>query len=242
VSTATEISTTGSDNEVRVTAGDRPLRELNREIREHVQAGRTVHVDETLSRHNLGVALTGPGTAIFEGSVGYYCAGLLAGANVVIRRNTGWSVAESMSSGRVTIEGNAGMSVGASIRGGLLHVKGNTGPRTGIAMKGGDIVVEGNVGYSCAFMAHVGRLIVLGDTAAAAGDSLWQGEVWVAGTIGGLGMDTKVVAPNAEEVALVEQLLATLGLDDRQRDWKKIISGQELWHFKARDAKSWLMI
>ena len=230
-------------NEVlRVTAGTRPLRELNAEIRAHVHAGGTVHVDETLSRHNLGVGLTGSGTAIFEGSVGYYCAGLLSGANVVIRRNTGWSVAESMSAGTCVVEGDAGNAVGASIRGGLIHVKGNCGPRAGIAMKGGDIIVEGNVGYQCAFMAHVGRLIVLGNTGASTGDSLWNGEVWVGGEIGALGVDTKVVTPSAEEVASVEALLATRGLEDRQRDWKKVVSGQELWHFKARDAKSWLMI
>ena len=233
---------TSTDHVLRVAAGNRPLRELNREIRDHVHAGGTVHVDETLSRHNLGVALTGTGTAIFEGSVGYYCAGLLSGANVVIRRNTGWSVAESMSSGTCTVEGNAGNAVGASIRGGLIHVKGHAGPRAGIAMKGGNIVVEGNVGYQCAFMAHVGRLIVLGNTGASTGDSLWNGEVWVGGEIGALGVDTKVVTPEASEVAEVEMLLGSLGLSDHQRDWKKVISGQELWHFKARDAKSWLMI
>lgn len=91
-------------------------------------------------------------------------------------------------------------------------------------------------------MAHVGRLIVLGNTGASTGDSLWNGEVWVGGEIGGLGVDTKVVSPSADEVASVEALLETRGLQDRQRDWKKVISGQELWHFKARDAKSWLMI
>jgi methylamine---glutamate N-methyltransferase subunit B len=228
--------------EIRIHAGDRVLRELNHEIREHVAAGHTVHVDETLSRHNLGVGLTGTGTVIFEGSVGYYCGGLLSGANVVIKRNTGWSVAESMSEGTCTVEGNAGMSVGASIRGGLLHVKGNTGPRTGIAMKGGNIVVEGNVGYQCAFMAHVGKLIVLGNAGASAGDSLWQGEVWVAGEIEGLGVDTKVLEPTPEQVEHTDSILHPLGLVDGQRNWKKIVSGQELWHFKARDAKSWLMI
>jgi methylamine---glutamate N-methyltransferase subunit B len=227
---------------LRVTAGDRPLREVNREIRHAVAEGRTVHVDETMSRHNLGVGLTGAGTVVFDGSVGYYCGGLLAGAHVVIGRNTGWSVAESMSAGSTTVHGNAGMSAGASIRGGLLHIKGNAGPRTGVAMKGGDIVVEGNVGYACAFMAHAGRLIVLGDTATSTGDSLWQGCVWVAGSIGALGIDTKVVEPPADEVASVEALLASIGAADTRRDWKKVVSAEQLWHFKSRDAKSWLMI
>ncbi len=115
--------------EIRVVSADRPLRDVNRAIREAVAAGHTVHVDQTLSRHNLAVALKGSGTAILEGSAGYYCAGLLDGATVVIRRNTGWGVAEAMAAGKVTVEGNAGMSAGASIRGGLLHIRGNAGPR-----------------------------------------------------------------------------------------------------------------
>jgi glutamate synthase domain-containing protein 3 len=228
--------------EVRVVSGSRPLREVNREIRAAVAAGHTVHVDETLSRHNLAVALQGTGTAILEGSAGYYCAGLLDGPNVIVRRNTGWGTAEAMAKGSVTVEGNAGMSAGASIRGGLLHIKGNAGPRAGIAQKGGDIVIEGNAGYSCAFMGHHGRLIVLGDTADAAGDSLWGGSVWVAGKIGGLGVDTKVVEPEAAELAEVEALLGGLDLAAAGRDWKKIVSGQQLWHFQSRSAKAWLMI
>ncbi len=223
-------------------AGDRPLREVNSEIREAVAAGRSVRVTEPLSRHNLGVALPAGGAVMFEGSVGYYCGGLNNGARITITRNAGWGLGEAMASGHITVNGDAAMSVGASIRGGTIHVRGNAGPRCGVAMKGGVIVVEGTVGYSCGFMAHGGKVICLGDAADAAGDSLWQGEIWVAGTIRGLGVDARVEEPPAADVAEVQQLLAGVGLRDPEATWKRIVSAQALWHFESRDAKQWLMI
>ena len=225
-----------------IRAGDRPLRELNDEIRAAVAAGQHVHVTEPLSRHNLGVALPPGGEVTFEGSVGYYCGGLNNGASITITRNAGWGLGEAMASGHITVEGNAAMSVGASIRGGTIHVRGNAGPRCGVAMKDGVIVVEGSVGHACGFMAHGGRVICLGDTADAAGDSLWAGEIWVAGTIRGLGVDARVEEPPAEDVAQVLELLAGVGLEDQGRTWKRIVSAQALWHFESRNAQQWLMI
>jgi methylamine---glutamate N-methyltransferase subunit B len=225
-----------------IRAGDRPLREVNEEIRAAIAAGEHVRVTEPLSRHNLGVALPPGGEVTFEGSVGYYCGGLNNGAGIRITRNAGWGVGEAMASGHITVEGNAAMSVGASIRGGTIHVRGNAGPRCGVAMKGGVIVVEGSLGHACGFMAHGGRVICLGDTADAAGDSLWEGEIWVAGRIGGLGVDARVEEPPAGEVAEVRALLAGLGVDDQGHTWQRIVSAQALWHFESRDAQQWLMI
>jgi formylmethanofuran dehydrogenase subunit C len=218
------------------------LREVNDKIRAAVAAGEHVQVTEPLSRHNLGVALPAGGTVTFEGSVGYYCGGLNNGAGITITRNAGWGLGEAMASGHITVEGNAAMSVGASIRGGTIHVRGNAGPRCGVAMKGGMIVVEGSVGHACGFMAHGGRVICLEDTADAAGDSLWAGEIWVAGTIGGLGVDARVEEPPGEDVAEVEEVLTGLGIGHAGQAWKRIVSAQALWHFQSREAQQWLMI
>jgi glutamate synthase domain-containing protein 3 len=228
--------------EVKVEAGDRPLREVNREIRSALEAGSDVTVTDPMSRHNLAVALTGTGRVRLRGSVGYYCGGLCAGPDIHVEGNAGWGVGEALASGLIQVDGNAGMSAGASMRGGTVHIRGNAGPRAGIAMKGGNLVVEGDVGYSSGFMAHAGRIIVCGDALASIGDSLWMGSVWVAGEIRSLGIDTKVVEPPADELREVDELLAELGVSATARDWKKIVSAEGLWYFEARDAKKWLMI
>jgi len=205
-----------------IDAGERHIRDINRDIQSAVAAGNAVTVVNTLSRHNLGVGLP-PGADIkFEGSVGYYCGGLNTGATIDIENNGGWAVGEGMSDGYITVGGYAGMSCGAAMMGGTIHVKGDAGPRCGVAMKGGNIAL-GGAGDSCA-------------------DALWEGEVWVAGDIASLGVDVKVVEPTAEEVAEINVILDPLGLVDSSRNWRKMISGQRLWFFESRDANAWLMI
>lgn len=227
---------------VEVLAGERPLREVNREIRAAVAEGRDVVVNEPLSRHNLAVALTGTGRVRLRGSAGYYCAGLCAGPEIHVEGNVGWGAGEALASGLLRVDGNAGMSAGASMRGGTVHIKGDAGPRTGIAMKGGNLVVEGDVGYSSGFMAHAGRLIVCGDALASIADSLWMGTVWVAGQIRSLGIDARVIEPHEDERREVDDLLLSLGVPRADRDWKQIVAAEGLWYFEARDAKKWLMI
>lgn len=227
---------------VEVLAGDRPLREVNREIRAALAAGHDVSVVEPLSRHNLAVALTGTGRVRVRGSAGYYCAGLCAGPDIHVEGNVGWGAAEALACGLLRVDGNAGMSTGASMRGGTVHIRGDAGPRTGIAMKGGNLVVEGDVGYSSGFMAHAGRLIVCGDALASIADSLWMGSVWVAGAIKSLGIDARIIEPREDERREVEELLASLGVPEADRDWKQIVAAEGLWYFEARDAQKWLMI
>ncbi|MEM9605019.1 MAG: glutamate synthase [Pseudomonadota bacterium] len=227
---------------VEIEVGDRTVREINEDIQARAKAGQAMRVSNPLSRHNLGVGLPTGADIVFEGSVGYYCGGLNNGATVDIRRNAGWGVGEAQASGDITVHGYAGMSVGAAMLGGLIHVKGDCGPRCGVAMKGGDIIVEGKIGYQSGFMSHAGRIIALGGAGESCADALWAGEVWVAGDIDSLGVDAKVVEPAPEEVEDVETLLASRGLADSARNWRKIVSGQRLWYFESRDAKAWLMI
>jgi len=227
---------------VSIEGGDGEIREINRAIRAAVGAGRHVEVTNPLSRHNLAVALTGEGRVTFRGSVGYYCGGLSSGGVIEVDGNSGWGTGEGLSAGHITVNGNAGMSVGAAMRGGTIHVRGNAGPRCGVAQKAGDIVVEGDIGYSTGFMSHGGRIVCLGNSRGSVGDSLWQGTVWVAGEIEQLGIDAVLVSPEADEVAEVDALLRSLGVDASGRDWKKVVAGQKLWYFEARDARQWLMI
>ena len=227
---------------ITIDVGQRPLKEVHAEMRTAYDTGEPIRVINTLSRHNLGVALP-PGVDItFEGSVGYYCGGLNTGANVTIERNAGWGLGEGMSSGHITCGGYAGMSVGAAMTGGTIHVKGDCGPRCGVGMKAGNIVVEGKIGYQSGFMAHSGKIIALGGAGDSCADALWAGELWVAGDVDSFGVDVKVIDPIAEEVAEVDAILDPLGLADSSRNWRKMVSGQRLWYFEARDANAWLMI
>ena len=229
-------------SEVFIDVGQRPVREVHQDILAAANAGKSIVVTNTLSRHNLGVGLP-PGCKVrFEGSVGYYCGGLNTGATIEIERNAGWGCGEAMSDGHITVGGYAGMSVGAAMLGGTIHVKGDSGPRAGVAMKGGNIIVEGKIGYQSGFMAHGGKIIALGGAGTSCADALWEGEVWVTGDVDDLGVDAIVTEPTAEQVAEVEAILDPLGLKDTSRDWRRIIAGQRLWYFESRDAKAWLMI
>ena len=228
--------------EIVIEAGQRHIREVNRDIQAACAAGKPVVVRNTLSRHNLGIGLPAGAHVRFEGSVGYYCGGLNSGATIEIERNAGWGTGEGMAKGDITVGGYAGMSVGAAMLGGIIHVKGDCGPRCGVAMKGGTIIIEGKLGYQSGFMAHSGKIIALGGAGPSCADALWQGQVWVAGPIESLGVDAKIVEPKPEEVAEVEAILAKRGLSDSRRDWKKLVAGQRLWYFQSRDANAWLMI
>ena len=232
----------GDATRIEIRVAGRPVREVNEAIRAALATGREIMVCDARSRHNLGVGLPAGACLRFEGSVGYYCGGLNDGARIEIERNAGWGVGEAMARGEIVVGGYAGMAAGASMRGGVLHIRGDAGPRCGVAMKGGNIIVEGRIGYLSGFMAHAGRLIALGGAGEACADSLWGGEVWLAGPAKSLGIDTRIEEPATEEVEAVEALLASRGLDDSGREWRKVVSAQRLWHFESRDAKAWLMI
>jgi len=234
-------------------------REINKEIRRLISEGfKEITILNPGSKHNLAVAIIDPAsswardhgfepaspekyglpagisvrdvTLIFEGSVGYYCAGLIDGPTVVIRGRAGWALAENMMGGTVICEKAAGSSLGSSLRAGTLVAKGNAGGRTGISQKGGTVVVGGNSGFNTGFMMQQGRMIICGNVGRGVGDSMYDGEIFVGGAIGSQGIDTKVVDPSAEDVREIEALLATHGLDGR-REWKKIVAGKMLYNY-----------
>lgn len=217
-------------------------RELNERLRRLMAAGEEVVVENPRSRHNLGVALPGPGHVTFRGSVGYYCGGLSNGGSAVIEGNAGWGIGESMADGFIRVRGSVGQSVGASLRGGAIVVEGDAGPRAGVAQKGGVIVVGGSIGFLSGFMAQRGKLIALGDAADGVGDSLYEGNIFVAGHIHGLGIDAVIVKPTPEEVDEIEAIIAEAGMKLETRDWKKVAAGRKLWYFDKREGQTWLKV
>lgn len=228
-------------------------REINAQIKNLIAGGETeVTVKNPGARHNLGVAILhskedGQSTPllIFDGSVGYYCAGMIDGPNIEIKGSAGWGLAESMMNGRVIVHGNAGNGAAASIRGGTVVINGDTAARTGVSMKGGLILVTGNCGYMAGFMAQKGTIIVCGDTGEAFADSMYEAVCFVGGQIGELGNDAVVEEPTGEDLAFLESTfsnyLATEIADLKPKipNFKKVVSGRRLWNFDKREWKTW---
>jgi len=214
-------------------------RQINGLLREAIATGhREIRVLEPDARHNLGVALLQPIHVVFEGSVGYYCAGMIDGAHIEVRGSAGWGTAESMLGGTVIIDENAGSGVAASIRGGTVVVRGDAAARAGVSMKGGTLLIGGNCGYMAGFMMQKGRIIICGDAGEALADSMYEGVVFVGGQIAEMGNDTVVQEPTAEERAALNDLLATYQMGTPAA-FRKVVSGRKLWNFDRKDLDVW---
>jgi glutamate synthase domain-containing protein 3 len=214
-------------------------REINRQLREAIAAGhQEVLVLEPDARHNLGVALLQPVRVVFEGSVGYYCAGMMDGARVEVRGSAGWGAGESMLGGTLAIEGNAGSGVAASIRGGTVVVRGDAAARAGVSMKGGTLLIGGRCGYMAGFMMQKGRIVVCGDAADALADSMYEGVVFVGGRIEALGNDAVIEEPSALDAAWLSELLAAYAVP-APAAFRKVVSGRKLWNFDRKELEVW---
>ena len=218
---------------------DKTTRDINRQIREAMAAGRhEIQVLEPDGRHNLGVALLEAVHVVFEGSVGYYCAGMSDGARVDIRGSAGWGTAESMLGGTVVIDGNAGSGVAASIRGGTVVVRGDAAARAGVSMKGGTLLIGGNCGYMAGFMMQKGLLVICGDAGNALADSMYEGIVFVGGDIESLGNDAVIEKPTAADRNALQKLLQTHSIPGPDA-FKKVVSGRKLWNFDRKELEVW---
>jgi glutamate synthase domain-containing protein 3 len=214
-------------------------REINREIRKAVAAGEyEIHVLHPEARHNLGVALLQPVHVIFEGSVGYYCAGMIDGAQVEIKGSAGWGTAESMLDGTVIVDGNAGSGAAASIRGGTVVVRGAAAARAGVSMKGGTLLIGGNCGYMTGFMMQKGTIVICGDAGDALADSMYEGVVFVGGKITSLGNDAVIEEPTPEDQSYLASLLRQFDVPGPAR-FKKVVSGKKLWNFDRKELEVW---
>jgi glutamate synthase domain-containing protein 3 len=228
----------GTERSAAIDAGERTIRDINREIRVALAEGRSVTVTRPGARHNLGVALLQPGTVTFEGSVGYYCGGMNDSATIEIRGSAGWGLAEGMLSGVVVVDGNAGSSAAASIRGGEVVVHGDCAARAGVSMKGGVLLIAGAAGYMTGFMAQKGTIVICGDAGEALADSMYEGVVFVAGEIASLGNDAVVEEPSHDDQVMLDELLGRHGVT-RPTAFRKIVAGRRLWNFEHAELETW---
>lgn len=217
----------------------RSTRDINSLLRQAISLGQQeIKIQEPDARHNLGVALLQPVRVVFDGSVGYYCGGMMDGARLEVQGSAGWGAGESMMGGTLVIDGNAGSGVAASIRGGTVVVRGNAAARAGVSMKGGTLLIGGNCGYMAGFMMQKGRIIICGNAGDALADSMYEGTVFVGGTIEALGNDAVVEEPSAEDLALLRELLSTYNVPG-PATFQKIVSGRRLWNFDRKDLAIW---
>jgi glutamate synthase domain-containing protein 3 len=211
-------------------------RDINQRLKAALASGEAdVRLLNPDARHNLAVALLKPGGVTIDGSVGYYCAGLMDGATVRVKGSAGWGAAESMMSGTVVIDGNAGSGVAASIRGGTVVVRGDAAARAGVSMKGGTLLVGGSCGYMAGFMMQKGRIIVCGDAADALADSMYEGIVYVGGKIEALGNDAVIEEPTAAEADELRALCERFEIKAPAL-FKKVVAGRKLWNFDRKES------
>ena len=156
--------------------------------------------------------------------------GLIDGPEIRITGRVGWSVCENMMSGVVRIEKNAGSLTGAALRGGDIVVKGSVGARTGIDQKGGTIIVGGDAGSMTAFMMQRGRQIILGDVGPGLGDSMYDGEIYVAGTVKSLGIDCVPGEWTDADTELIERKFRIYGLGSPP-EFQKFVCGKVLYNY-----------
>ena len=186
--------------------------------------------------HAIAVGLDAPINVTVQGSTGYYCAGMNQQATVRVTGNVGPGVAENMMSGSVVIDGDVSQYAGATGHGGLLVIKGNASSRCGISMKGIDIVVGGNVGHMSAFMAQAGHLVVCGDAGDALGDSIYEAQLFVRGSVKSLGADCIEKEMHPEHIAKLTELLGAAGIDADPSDFKRYGSARTLYNFNIDNA------
>jgi glutamate synthase domain-containing protein 3 len=234
----TAATALGAEAPATVDVGDRPIRDVNREIRALLADGRAVRVTHPGAHHNLGVALLQRGSVTFEGSVGYYCGGMNDGATIEVRGSAGWGLAEGMLSGLVVVDGNAGSSAAASIRGGEVVVRGDCAARAGVSMKGGVLLIVGAAGYMTGFMAQKGTIVICGDAGEALADSMYEGVVFVGGEIASLGNDAVIEEPSHEDQVLLDEVCARHGVT-RPSAFRKVVAGRKLWNFEHSELDTW---
>lgn len=207
------------------------LREVNYFL--HHNRVQKVKILNSNGAHNIAVGLDAPVEVEIVGHSGYYTATMNKLANVTVLGNVGPGVAENMMSGRVHIKGFASVSAGASAHGGLLIIDGDAGLRCGISLKGADIVVGGNVGSFSAFMAQAGRIVVCGNAGDALGDSLYEAVIYIRGSIKSLGADAQLEPMSEADYAAVGELLAKAGFSYEPKEFKRVASAKQLYHWNA---------
>jgi glutamate synthase domain-containing protein 3 len=209
-------------------------RTINLELRRLVyeEGVKEVVVENPMARHSLGVGILTRCRITFNGSLGYFGCGIIDGPEIHIKGRVGWSACENMMGGVVVVDSNAGSLTGAAMRGGDLVIKGRVGARTGIDQKGGTIIVCGDAGSMNGFMMQRGRQIILGNAGPGLGDSMYDGTIYVGGTVKSLGIDCVPGEWTDEDTEFVERKFRIYGLG-APPPLQKFVCGKVLYNYDS---------
>ena len=152
-------------------------------------------------------------------------------ASIQVNGSVGPGVAENMMSGKLIVEGNASQYAGATGHGGILVIKGNASSRCGISMKGINIIIKGNIGHMSAFMAQSGKLIVCGDVGDSLGDSIYEAQIFVKGSVRSLGSDCIEKEVSTKHKHQLEKLLDESKINLKASKFKRYGSARKLYNF-----------
>lgn len=216
-------------------AAELTTRQINLELRRLLYEVGVDHVTvrNPGAKHSLGVGILRRCSIRFEGSLGYFGAGLIDGPEVTVTGRVGWSVCENMMSGVVVVERNAGSLTGAALRGGDLVVHGDVGARTGIDQKGGTILVGGNAGLLTGFMMQRGRQIICGDTGPGLGDSMYDGAIYVGGKVASLGIDCVEEELTGADTEMLDRKFGIYGFEQPTGGFRKFVCGKVLYNYDS---------
>ena len=215
-------------------AKDLTTRQINLELRRllYDEGIDDVIVLNPGSKHSIGVGILTRCRITFGGSLGYFCCGLIDGPEIHITGRVGWSACENMMSGVVIVDGNAGSLTGAAMRGGDLLVKGKVGARTGIDQKGGTIITLGDAGTMTGFMMQRGRQVLCGNVGPGLGDSMYDGTIYVGGTVKSLGIDCVPGEWDDADTEFIERKFRIYGLGDPP-EFQKFVCGKVLYNYDS---------
>ena len=213
-------------------ARDLSTRKINLELRWllYEEGVKDITVLNPGAKHSLGAGILTRCRITFDGSLGYFGCGIIDGPEIHIRGRVGWSACENMMSGVVVVDGNAGSLTAAAMRGGDLVVKGRVGARTGIDQKGGTVIVLGDAGSMTGFMMQRGRQIICGDVGPGLGDSMYDGTIYVGGTVKSLGVDCVPGEWTDADTEFVERKFRIHGLGTPP-ELQKFVCGKQLYNY-----------
>jgi glutamate synthase domain-containing protein 3 len=107
-------------------------------------------------------------------------------------------------------------------------------------MKGIDIVVKGSVGHMSAFMAQSGTMVVCGDAGEALGDSLYEADIFVKGSVKSLGADCIEKKMEEKHLDKISILLKKSEIKDIKPDnFKRFGSARKLYNFNIDNVSSY---